>query len=88
MVWLLYLICSLSCSIETFVNLSKGALFYSKTVKGIFAIIHWIILIALCIIAIVKFSWWHILCLISLDIFTGWFIGFMIIKYLYKGNKD
>lgn len=88
MVWLLYLICFVSCAIDTFINLSKGALFSSVVVKGISFIINLVIMIILAIISIIQFSWLHIFGLIATYFITGWIIGYVVIKYIYDGRID
>lgn len=86
MITILYIILILSSIITTFINLSKGALFSSETIKGLVTLMHWGILIILIILATIYYSWIHIILMIIIDLVISWIFSYVIIKYLYNGK--
>lgn len=86
MISILYILDIIFALISTFVNLSKGAWFESNNIKGISAIIHWILLIVLIVLAIIYYSWIHLIIMVIVDLIVSWIFSYIIITYLYKGK--
>lgn len=86
MITILYVLNIVFALVSTFINLSKGSWFESNNVKGISAIIHWIVLLVLIILSVIYYSWIHLIIMIVVDLIVSWIFSYIIITYLYKGK--
>ena len=57
---------------------------FTESIKGIFAIIHWILLFILIIIAGINFSWIHVILIPLFSLITGWIISPILINTVFK----
>ena len=80
---IIYLIILVENFLNCFVTLSNGALF-TESIKGIFAIIHWILLFILIIIAGINFTWIHVILIPLFSLITGWIISPILINTVFK----
>lgn len=88
MLLILYIILIVSSLISSFATISKGAIFENKTLGGFIVIAHWMVVIALIILATINYSAIHILLMPILSIVIGWFLTYFVYTYVYHIDKN
>ena len=83
MIGVLFVILLVENLISSFISLSNGSLM-SDNVKGISALIHWLILIILIVIAVINYSWIYILLMPLCSLISGWIYAYILLNTIFK----
>ena len=81
--FLMYILVVIAFAIATFASLSRGSLFNEK-VKFIVLIFAIIVLIVMCILASIWYSWLNIFGLIGTGLVSLWVFGFILQSTIFK----
>lgn len=83
MIGILFVILLVENLISSFISLSNGSLM-SDNVKGISALIHWLILLILIVIAVINYSWIYILLMPLCSLISGWIYAYILLNTIFK----